>query len=129
MRITDVQVHLNDSGDTRLQAFCSITIDDAFIVRDVKVIDGPNGVFVAMPSRSSTHKCDDCGNRNDVRSSFCNRCGVELEKIEIDEAEPFRGFVDIAHPTTRQCRERIQQIVLGAVEFERQRAGLELARY
>ena len=51
MEITEVRVKLMDEPGERLQAFCSITFDDAFVVRDLKIIEGAKGVFVAMPSR------------------------------------------------------------------------------
>ncbi len=49
MNITDVKVFLRESN--QLKAFVNIVIDDAFIVRNIKVIEGDNGLFVAMPSR------------------------------------------------------------------------------
>ncbi len=51
MNITEVRVSLVDDDDLRLKAFASITIDDAFVVRGIKVIEGQAGTFVAMPSR------------------------------------------------------------------------------
>jgi len=49
MNITDVKVFIRESN--QLKAFVNIVIDDAFIVRNIKVIEGENGLFVAMPSR------------------------------------------------------------------------------
>ncbi len=49
MNITDVKVFIRESK--QLKAFVNIVIDDAFIVRNIKVIEGENGLFVAMPSR------------------------------------------------------------------------------
>ncbi|MCK4513400.1 septation regulator SpoVG [bacterium] len=49
MEITEVRLTLR--GEERLKAFVSITFDDAFVVRGLKVIDGNTGLFVAMPSR------------------------------------------------------------------------------
>jgi stage V sporulation protein G len=49
LEITDVQVNLRD--EDRLRAFASITLNHSFVVRDLKVIMGPDGIFVAMPSR------------------------------------------------------------------------------
>ncbi|MCK4352581.1 septation regulator SpoVG [candidate division WOR-3 bacterium] len=49
MEVTGVRITLRD--DPKLKAFASITFDDCFVVRDLKVIDGTNGLFVAMPSR------------------------------------------------------------------------------
>ncbi len=49
MEITDVRVSLRD--EEKLKAFVTITFDDCFVVRGVKVISGNDGLFVAMPSR------------------------------------------------------------------------------
>lgn len=50
MNITDVRVRkINDEG--KMKAIVSITIDDEFVIHDIKIIDGQNGLFVAMPSR------------------------------------------------------------------------------
>lgn len=57
MEITNVGVRLVTRASDRLKAFCTITIDDSFVVRDLKVVDGPNGLFVAMPSRKRMQRC------------------------------------------------------------------------
>ncbi|MEK6774654.1 MAG: septation regulator SpoVG [Bdellovibrionota bacterium] len=49
MKVTEVKVF--PVNEDRLKAYVSITIDDCFVVRDLKVIQGPNGLFVAMPSK------------------------------------------------------------------------------
>ena len=72
MEITEVRVKLMGNSEDRLQAFCSITFDDCFVVRDLKVIEGTHGPFVAMPSRKLTFHCKKCGFKNHLRSSFCN---------------------------------------------------------
>ena len=43
MKITEIRVKLTDNKDDRLKAFCSITIDNQFVVRDIKVIEGTGG--------------------------------------------------------------------------------------
>ena len=53
MKITDVRVRLVNKDDSKLKAVASITIDDCFVVHDVKVIDGNDGFFIAMPSRKT----------------------------------------------------------------------------
>lgn len=50
MKITDIRVKKVES-DTKTKAFASITFDDSFVVKDLKVIDGKNGLFVSMPSK------------------------------------------------------------------------------
>lgn len=49
MKITDVKVFI--VNEDRLKAYVSITIDDVFVVRDLKIIQGHSGLFVAMPSK------------------------------------------------------------------------------
>jgi stage V sporulation protein G len=50
MEITDVRLRpVNSEG--RMKAIASITIDNEFVVHDIRVIDGNNGMFVAMPSK------------------------------------------------------------------------------
>ncbi len=51
MNITDVKVFPRNSE--QLKAFANIVIDDAFIIKNIKVINGKNGLFVAMPSQKS----------------------------------------------------------------------------
>lgn len=50
MKITDVRIRkLSDEG--KMKAVVSITFDDEFVVHDIKVIEGQNGLFIAMPSK------------------------------------------------------------------------------
>jgi stage V sporulation protein G len=52
MRVTDVRLRkLQPVG--KMRAYASVTLDDEFVVHEMRVIDGPNGLFVAMPSRRS----------------------------------------------------------------------------
>lgn len=51
MQVTGVKVFTVAKDDERLKAFATITFDDCFIVRDLKIIDGTEGLFVAMPSK------------------------------------------------------------------------------
>ena len=79
MEITEVRIKLMDDADDRLQGFCSITFDDCFVVRDLKIIEGANGPFVAMPSRKLTAHCPQCGCKNHLRAAHCNQCGLRLK--------------------------------------------------
>lgn len=53
MNITDVKVRLVQAENTKLKAVATITIDDCFVIHDIKIIDGANGPFIAMPSRKT----------------------------------------------------------------------------
>lgn len=50
MNITDIRIR-KVSDDGKMKAIVSITFDDEFVVHDIKIIEGQNGLFIAMPSR------------------------------------------------------------------------------
>lgn len=50
MKITDVRVR-KLSTEGKMRGIVSVTFDDAFVVHDIKIIEGQNGLFIAMPSR------------------------------------------------------------------------------
>ena len=52
MTITDVRIHLM-SKEGKMKAVASITIDNEFVVHDIKIIDGDKGLFIVMPSRKT----------------------------------------------------------------------------
>lgn len=51
MQISDVRIKLINAEDSKLKAFAAFTIDEAFAVHDVKVIEGKDGLFISMPSK------------------------------------------------------------------------------
>ncbi len=53
MKITDTRVRLVTKDDAKLKAVASITIDDCFVVHDIKVISGQDGLFISMPRRKT----------------------------------------------------------------------------
>ena len=81
MEITEVRVKLMGNSEDRLQAFCSITFDDCFVIRDLKVIEGSHGPFVAMPSRKRTFHCSDCGFKNHLSAIASGRGTERYAKI------------------------------------------------
>lgn len=126
MEITEVRIKLMDEPGERLQAFCSITFDDCFVVRDLKIIEGASGPFVAMPSRKLTAHCPNCGCKNHLRAQHCNQCGIRLKQDQAlkDEDGRIKLYADIAHPINSECREMIQARVIEEFEEERKRAAL-----
>jgi stage V sporulation protein G len=125
MEITEVRIKLMEDSDDRLQAFCSITLDDCFVIRDLKIIEGTNGPFVAMPSRKLTSHCPQCGCKNHLRSAYCNQCGRRLreDRLVRDQEGRTKLYADIAHPINSDCREMIQQRVIAEFEAELSRAS------
>ncbi len=53
MKITDVRVRLLDKEGSKLKAVASMTIDECFVIHDIKVIEGKEGYFISMPSRKT----------------------------------------------------------------------------
>ena len=53
MNITDIRIRLVTKEDSKLKAVASFTIDNAFVIHDVKIIEGNNGNFIAMPSKQA----------------------------------------------------------------------------
>lgn len=124
MEITDVRIRFVKDSTDRLKAFCSVTFDDQFVVRDIKIVDGANGLFVAMPSRKSSKACGKCGHRNQIRARFCEDCGgrLSMELPPVDENGRSRIHRDIAHPITPAFRETLHARILDAYEAETLRA-------
>lgn len=52
MQITDIRVRVV-SKESKMKAVVSVTFDDAFVVHDIKVIEGEKGLFIAMPSKKT----------------------------------------------------------------------------
>ncbi len=122
MEITEVRIKLMEGSEDRLRAFCSITIDQSFVIRDLKIIDGSHGPFVAMPSRKLTGHCNRCGSKNHLRATFCNQCGAKLQSGSPVDA-PQKLYADVAHPINSECREMIQNAVVDEFQAELQRAA------
>ena len=123
MEITEVRIFLKDGNSKKLKAYATITIDNAFVVRNVKVIEGNKGLFVAMPSRKIKESCPKCNFKNTIRSKFCNQCGASLPPPKRQEGineqvERQSEHKDIAHPISLECREYIQKKVLEGYENE-----------
>lgn len=120
MEITDVRIKLVEKSAERLMAFCSITIDNAFVIRDLKLIGGPHGLFVAMPSRKLCIHCGKCNSKNPLKAAFCNACGNKMIRRHLPRNDDgrVRLYADIAHPINAECREFIQDSVLAEYEAE-----------
>ena len=130
MKITEVRIFPKEGADKKLRAFATVTFDDCFVVRDIKIIEGNKGYFVAMPSRRVKEPCPKCGHRNVIRSFYCNQCGTKLPvppgrnlDTELVQAE----HKDVAHPITVECREYIQQVVLEAYQREKDKISPSLS--
>ena len=123
MEITEVRVKLMVDSDDRLQGFCSVTFDDCFVVRDLKIIEGEQGIFIAMPSRKLSDRCPRCSMKNHLSAKFCNDCGSRLavERVPRDATGRAKLHADIAHPINAESRDAMHRRILAAFneEFER----------
>ena len=89
MNVTDVRVRkVSDEG--KMKAIVSVTFDDEFVVHDIKIIEGQNGHFIAMPSRKMgegdfrdiAHPLN-----SDTRNKIKDAIFDEYEKVKIENAE------------------------------------------
>lgn len=81
LEITEVRISLRD--DDKLKAFASMTFNDAFVIRGLKIIEGTNGMFVAMPSRKrpdGTYQDVAHPINNETRKFIEDRILAEYEK-------------------------------------------------
>lgn len=132
MHLTEIRINLCGDGSSRLRAFCSLTIDDTFVIHDVKLIDGPDGLFLAMPSRKLCDRCDRCGEKNHLRSRYCNHCGSRLNENRYMRYQNgnsnghsrIKLHADIAHPINARCRQEIHEQVIEAFHKELERSKL-----
>lgn len=79
MKITSVIIR-KLTPDSKMKAIVSITFEDAFVVHDVKVIDGSNGLFIAMPSRRTQE-----GDFKDIVHPIHSGFREELSKAVLDK--------------------------------------------
>jgi stage V sporulation protein G len=133
MKITEVRVFPTKSRDGRLKAYATMTFDDWFVVRNVKIIQGNTGPFVAMPSRKIMDPCKKCGFKNVRGSKFCNDCGTQLHVRREDSGDQRdkkqNDHMDIAHPIRQACRVYIQEEILKAFDMEMERKEKEGDNY
>lgn len=93
MQITDVRIR-KISNDGKMKAIVSITFENEFVVHDIKVIEGQNGLFIAMPSRKTpdgefkdiAHPIN-TETREKIQNSILNAYKEALESEEIEKVE------------------------------------------
>ncbi len=115
MEITEVTVELTGYQQDKVRAYCSVVIDDAIVIREVKILAMENGFLVAMPNRRSAEPCVLCSARNDFNARFCCQCGQPMVGTE---NPPRRIYRDIVHPISAKARQQLEAVVLAAYEKE-----------
>ncbi len=85
MKITSVSVRKITKENSRLRGIASVLLDDSFAIHDIRIIEGDNGLFIAMPSRKTAtgEYKDVCHPINpDVRTEFTNAVLDAYKKAE-----------------------------------------------
>ena len=88
MKITKVQGRKFDKPNSNVKGVVEVTLDDCFVVKDIRIIEKPEKMVVAMPSR--------------------NEDGTINEEIKV--------HIDQAHPINKETREMFNETILGAYE-------------
>ena len=83
MNITDIRVR-KVTKEGKMKAVVSITIDDEFVVHDIKVIDGDKGLFIAMPSRKTAE-----GEYRDIAHPISTESREKLQAMILKAYEDF----------------------------------------
>lgn len=79
MKITDVRIRKVEK-ERKMKAIVSITIDNEFVIHDIKVIEGEKGLFIAMPSRKSAD-----GEYRDIAHPINSETRQEIQNIIIEK--------------------------------------------
>ena len=79
MKITDVRIR-KIARDGKMKAVVSITLDDEFVVHDIKVIEGEKGLFIAMPSRKTT-----TGEYKDIAHPINSQTREQIQEMILNE--------------------------------------------
>ena len=129
MEITEIRVFLKEGQDKKLKAYVTVTFDNVFVVRNIKVIQGSEALFIAMPSRKIKSTCPRCHFKNEAGSRYCNHCGetIPLDVREIKATDTKADHRDIAHPITQQFREYLQKKILDTYKKEMESGVLKVS--
>jgi stage V sporulation protein G len=82
LKITDIRIRLITNEDSKLKAVASITIEDCFVVHDIKVLEGNQGYFISMPNRKNPD-----GNYRDVAHPINTPTREEINKLILAKYE------------------------------------------
>lgn len=85
MEITDVRVR-KIAAEGKMKAIVSVTFDNEFVVHDIKVIEGQNGLFIAMPSRKTPD-----GEFKDIAHPINTQTREKIQKFILDEYEKVKS--------------------------------------
>jgi len=90
MQITDVRIRRVTKEEGKMKAFVSITIDEEFVVHDIKVIEGEKGLSIAMPSRKTAD-----GEYRDIAHPINSETRARIQDIILEKYEETENETDI----------------------------------
>ncbi len=120
MRVTTVRIRMTHPEILQrdnVEAFCTAIIDDALAVRDIKIIRGKKGAFMAMPSRKKTERCKNCGCKNRFCAKFCGECGDNLPFVTLTDDES--PYADVVFPVSSAARKILEDAIMDSYRQER----------
>lgn len=100
LRITDTKVRIPPNPDDKLKAFATVIFNDAFVVSDIKIIEGHQGLFVAMPSRRRKD-----GKFRDVAHPLNSEVRDLIETVLLNQYEE-----EIVNPTPLSHDEHLEML-------------------
>lgn len=109
MKVTDVRMRKLVT-DSRMKALVSITLDEAFVIHDLRVIEGNNGLFVAMPSKRTSD-----GEFRDIAHPINSEMRQEIQEAvmkvydETEAVEPGTNTVDVAEDATSEAPSQLEE--------------------
>lgn len=141
MELTEIRIDLPtvkyaaDDSRSNLLACYSLIFDDEFAVHSVKLIQGDNDPFLAMPSERKHDHCPTCNYKNNYLANYCNNCGTELKKnrhltLPVNKKGQIKLYHDLVHPLTTDLRRYLLEECLQAYQREKAHPGsiLPMAR-
>lgn len=120
LEVTEVRVKLASEDDEKLLGYCSVTLNHSFVIKDLKIIQGDDAAFIAMPSRKITDKCRKCSYKNHLRARYCNECGAKLpsNRADTDARGRAKLHFDLVHPIRSDVRDYVHDKIMEAYEEE-----------
>ena len=113
MQVTHVEIErFGDGEGDQVLAHCVIELDNAWIVRDIRLLRGKpeRGPFVAMPNRKYTDLCPQCHVRNALDAKYCEQCGLKRDEGRIRDR---KLFLDMIFPKNSESRAQLEEAVIG----------------
>lgn len=120
--ITEIQITIPDpKRDDRVRGYLSIKFNDAYILRDLKIIeknenDGSTKLLLSMPSRDNYVHCVDatCGKRTPAKGRFCMYCRCELPRAARRDDGGEAHYYEVFNPLYSEARKLLEELLFQA---------------